>query len=120
MVNAYLRKVLLFITLGLSLLLASPVKEEKPKDPWFAFDKVQHFTFACLISLSTQYVLVNKMAMQKNEAIIISSSVSLIAGVGKELYDRNKPKGFFSRRDLIADLLGLGFAVYIIGLPSKA
>ncbi|NOZ03985.1 MAG: hypothetical protein GXO92_05190 [FCB group bacterium] len=88
------------------------------QDPWFAFDKVQHFTFSFLWVLSTQYILVNKMHLEETEALPLSLTSSAIAGLGKELYDARKPNGWFSRRDLVADGCGtlLASAIILTGL----
>ncbi len=106
---------ILFFSIGLS----APKKLPKDLvDPWLGFDKVQHFTFSCLITLSSQYLFVNKFGMEENGAVYISASSSLLIGISKEFVDKKKPKGFFSRRDLLADILGIGFAVFLINLPS--
>ena len=45
-------------------------------DEWFAIDKVQHFMYSAFVSLGTQYVLVNKIQMDENEALPLSSLLS--------------------------------------------
>ncbi len=90
-------------------------------DPWLGFDKVQHFTFSGLITLSSQYCFVNKLGMGEDEAIPFSAGISLLTGIGKEYYDRNKPIGIFSRRDIVANILGVSFAVLFITMtPSTS
>ena len=37
-----------------------PIKKVNRPDKWLAIDKLQHFSYSCLISLGCQYVLVNK------------------------------------------------------------
>ena len=94
----------------------STVVEESTnrQDSWFAFDKVQHFTFSFLWVLSTQYILVNKMHLEETEALPLSLTSSAMAGLGKELYDARKPNGWFSRRDLAADGCGILLATTIV------
>ena len=48
-------------------------KKEKVKrvDKWFAIDKLQHFSYSCLISLGCQYILVNKYDNSDSEALPI-------------------------------------------------
>lgn len=86
----------------------------QPHDPWLGFDKVQHFTFSFLWTLSTQYAGETKMEVQKENMVVISVSSSLAVGLAKEVYDSRKPKGFFSKKDMIADGLGILCAVIII------
>ena len=64
-------------------------KKEKVKrvDRWFAIDKLQHFSYSCLISLGCQYVLVNKYDNSESEALPISTVLSFSAGLSKELND---------------------------------
>ncbi len=112
---------LIFILLVISIGLSAPQQSHKELvDPWLGFDKVQHFSFSCLITLSSQYMLVNKYKMEEKEAVYISAPLSLLVGISKEIGDKKKPKGFFSRRDLLADLLGIGVAMFLINMPSNS
>ena len=91
-------------------------QKEKIKrvDKWFAIDKLQHFSYSCLISLGFQYVLVNKYDNSESEALPISTVLSFSAGLSKELnYSRGK-NGFFSVKDMIANCAGLIVASAII------
>ena len=84
------------------------------KDQWFAIDKLQHLTYSCLIALGCQYVLVNKMDVSENHGLIISSGLSFSAGILKELQDRRGKNGYFSTRDVVANLIGISIAALII------
>jgi uncharacterized protein YfiM (DUF2279 family) len=85
------------------------------EDPWFGFDKVQHFTFSFLWTLGTQYVVVNKGKLSEARALPISISTSAAVGFSKELYDlQSGPQGFFSYRDLVANGLGILLATGLI------
>lgn len=91
--------------------------QNRPADPWLAFDKVQHATFSFLWTLGSQYTLVNKAAWSERRALPLSIGVSVLVGVGKELYDwRVGSRRYFSRRDLIADAVGILFATGLIVL----
>ncbi len=91
-------------------------KKEKIKrvDKWFAIDKLQHFSYSCLISLGCQYVLVNKKDISESDALPISTALSFSAGLSKELNDRRGKNGFFSVKDMIANCAGLFVAIKII------
>ena len=91
-------------------------KKQKVKrvDKWFAVDKAQHFTYSCLISLGCQYVLVNKSNNTESESLPVSTALSFVAGLSKELNDSRGKNGFFSVKDMIANCAGLLVAAAII------
>ena len=98
--------------------LLSQVANQKEKakrvDKWFAIDKLQHFSYSCLISLGCQYVLVNKKDISESDALPISTALSFSAGLSKELNDSKGKNGFFSVKDMIANCAGLFVAISII------
>ena len=83
-------------------------------DEWFAIDKVQHFMYSAFVSFGTQYVLVNKIQMNENEALPLSSLLSFSAGLLKEINDNRSKNGFFSKKDMVANSFGIVFASVII------
>ena len=95
-----------------------PKLEQKQKvkrvDKWFAVDKAQHFSYSCLISLGCQYVLVNKSKNTESESLPVSTALSFVAGLSKELNDSRGKNGFFSVKDMIANCAGLLVAAAII------
>ena len=99
-----------------SISFSEHVKEDSTKieDEWLAFDKVQHFTYSLLWTLSTQYVLVNNMNMYEQDALPCSVVSSLSTGIMKETYDMKQPNGYFSNKDIVANTLGILLAVMII------
>ena len=106
----------------LFFLLLTPVlaiEKDQPQDKWFAIDKVQHFSYSCLVSLGTQYILVNKMGKAEISALPVSLGMSFTAGITKEVQDSKSKNGFFSRKDLVANTMGIIFSVIIILLPSS-
>ena len=103
----------------LFFLLLTPVLANQPQDKWLAIDKVQHFSYSCLVSLGTQYILVNKMGKDETSALPISLGMSFTAGITKEIQDSKSKNGFFSRKDLVANTMGIIFSVIIISLPSS-
>ena len=92
--------------------------EHAAKDKWIAIDKVQHFSYSCLISLGVQYVLVNKLEMNEDSAMPLSMAMSFSLGIIKELRDKKSKDGFFSRKDLVANGFGILTAGVIILLPA--
>ena len=83
-------------------------------DKWFAIDKLQHFSYSCLVSLGCQYVLVNKQNNTEEESLPISSALSFSAGLLKELDDNRRKNGFFSWKDMVANAVGIAVAAVII------
>ena len=84
------------------------------KDPWIAYDKFLHFSVSASIVLSTQYTLEQKMDYKTQDAIYLSVFVSSVNGIFKELWDNRKPNGFFSKRDIIANIAGIALGIFII------
>lgn len=95
------------------------IEKDQPEDKWLAIDKVQHFSYSCLVSLGTQYVLVNKMGKDETSALPVSLGISFTAGITKEIQDSKSKNGFFSRKDVVANSMGIIFSVIIILLPSS-
>ena len=83
-------------------------------DEWLAIDKVQHFMYSAFVSFGTQYVLVNKIQMNENAALPLSSLLSFSAGLLKEINDNRSKNGFFSKKDMVANSFGIVFAGIII------
>jgi len=83
-------------------------------DKWFAIDKLQHFSYSCLVSLGCQYILVNKQNNTEEESLPISSALSFSAGLLKELHDNRGKNGFFSWKDMVANAAGIAVAAVII------
>ena len=83
-------------------------------DPWVAYDKFLHFSVSASIVLSTQYTLEQKMNYKTEDAIFISVLVSSVNGILKEFWDNRQPNGFFSKRDIMANIAGIALGVFII------
>ena len=90
------------------------IKKANRPDKWLAIDKLQHFSYSCLISLGCQYVLVNKFNNGEKDALPLSSSLSFSAGLLKELNDNRGKNGYFSIKDMVANLAGITVAAIII------
>ena len=101
-----------------SILTSREISDSKTKaervDKWFAIDKLQHFSYSCLISLGCQYVLVNKQNKTEDESLPVSSALSFSAGLLKELNDNRGKNGFFSWKDMVANFAGIAVAAVII------
>jgi len=96
--------------------LKEKLKTQKPIDKWVAIDKVQHFSYSCLVSLGVQYVLVNKFKLDEELALPYSSLMSFSAGTLKELNDKRSKNGYFSIKDMVANGFGVFFAGIVISM----
>ena len=72
-----------------------------PDDHWFARDKAYHFAVASAIGAGATVA-----AGDNHAAPVIGVGVTMCFGAGKELYDRNVRKTYWSWRDLAWDLAG--------------
>ena len=54
------------------------------------------------------------MNYKTEDAIFISVLVSSVNGILKEFWDNRQPNGFFSKRDIIANIAGIALGVFII------
>ena len=84
------------------------------RDDWIAIDKVQHLSYSLLISLGCQYILVNKMNNTEKSSLPISSAFSFSAGLLKELNDQKGKNGYFSLKDMVANVGGIMVGAIII------
>ncbi len=83
-------------------------------DRWLSGDKFQHFFGSALLT-GLGYATLHKGGEQSRETSLwVGSGVSLSAGIGKEIYDSKHENHHASFKDLLADLLGVGFAVVLI------
>lgn len=80
------------------------------------YDKIQHATVSCLLTLSSQYIIENNSEIVKNDAISYSTATSALVGLSKELHDMKSSKTRFDWGDMFANLVGIGLAVLIINL----
>ena len=77
-------------------------------------DKIQHAAFSCLLTLSSQYIMVNKSNVDESKALSYSVSSAAFIGLTKELNDMQTRKIPFDWGDMIANGIGIAIAVLII------
>jgi len=91
---------------------------EKISDPWFGLDKLKHLSSSFMMT-TTGYYFQNRVAsVSKEQALATSGIFTVSLGFGKECRDNRKPKGFFSYRDLIADIAGIVLATVFIRVAT--
>ncbi len=88
---------------------------ETPPDEWLGRDKALHFGASFLLTLSGQYVLVDKAELSNGRALPISASTALALGLLKEIADsQRRQHPLFSWRDLAADAAGIVLAAAVV------
>lgn len=88
-----------------------------PPDEWLGRDKVLHAGGSFLLTLSSQYVLVDKGDLSNGRALPLAAGAALSLGVLKEVLDSRRARHpLFSWRDLVADALGVAAAAAVVGL----
>jgi uncharacterized protein YfiM (DUF2279 family) len=97
-----LRHVILAVALVLG---AGCATANHPDDRWFGRDKVYHFTTGALIGAGVT-ALAGEDELSDVEAGARGTGAALIAGAGKEWFDRDVRKTYWSWKDLAWDLLG--------------
>ncbi len=84
-------------------------------DEWLGSDKVKHFGASLLlVMLGSKELLVFDRSASSMSAV----GSALLVGFVKEVIDDLKPNNIFSLKDLVADLLGIGLAVFLLSLTT--
>jgi uncharacterized protein YfiM (DUF2279 family) len=97
-----------------TILLATALASSPPKvpDPWFAEDKLKHyFTSFVVTSLAASGARV--AGLDRSPATVAGAGLGVAAGLYKELRDP-RTGGFFSVRDLLWDIAGVGSAAAVL------
>ena len=90
----------------------APEMKKQISDPWFARDKVLHFSAGFAIPGLTYHFYVNRLDRDEKRGKVYAVSLTALLAVGKELYDKKK-KGHFSWRDLAWSGLGLAAGYFL-------
>ncbi len=93
---------------GNDTLPRSDTIEMRVIDKWVAEDKFWHFGMSFALVGSSYHLFKCRLQREENRATLFSLGGTFSLGVLKELWDMKKPKGYFSYRDLIYNLLGIG------------
>ncbi|MBX6330779.1 MAG: hypothetical protein IRY91_02915 [Gemmatimonadaceae bacterium] len=99
----------LMLALSLSL---HPAGDHAAGDRWFGADKIKHFFLSAFVE-SVSYAALRTARVGRDPALVAASAVTLAAGIGKEVHDRQAGEPF-SVRDLSWDLAGGAAAAAIL------
>jgi len=101
-------------TLMLSL-LALPPRPARAEDHWWGRDKALHLTVGVTIGGGCYGMLWAASADRASTRLALCTTLGLLPGLGKELYDAGQPHNRFSLLDLAwttAGVLGASFALW--------
>ena len=89
-------------------------KSKPLSDQWFSGDKFLHFSACASICGLTYHFYANRLHRDEDRGKVYAISLTALAGLGKELYDKKK-KNHFSWKDLFWDGLGLtaGYFLFV-------
>jgi uncharacterized protein YfiM (DUF2279 family) len=95
--------------LAVSLLGAPPTQ---PREPFFAEDKFKHY-FASFVITSLAASGARVAGLKHSESIAVGAGFGAAGGLIKEIQDERRGQ-FFSVRDMLWDLAGIGTAVVVV------
>ena len=82
-------------------------------DKWFARDKAEHLAVSTFLS-GVSYSVFRDFYYNKEEtSAYFSAILTFSVGLGKELHDMKAPRGRFSYKDMVADILGIALGILI-------
>lgn len=87
---------------------------QRMNDPWFGRDKADHLMLSAALTAAQYYALHRELEMSSRRSLQAAVISTAVIGVAKEIYDATARKRFASKKDLIADVLGIALAVVLI------
>ena len=101
-------------SLGQDSLVIMPEMKRQMTDPWFARDKILHFSAGFAIPGLTYHFYVCRLERDEDRGKVYAVSLTALLALGKELYDK-KTKNRFSWKDLAWSGMGLavGYLIFI-------
>ncbi|MBD3289837.1 hypothetical protein GF337_13610 [candidate division KSB1 bacterium] len=82
-------------------------------DSWLAKDKADHFIVSAFLTAGCFYYLSEEQNFSRKKAIHGSVAFSFSIGLGKEIRDGFLIGRAGSVKDIVADLFGIGFALFL-------
>jgi len=88
-------------------------------DEWFSEDKFQHFAHSAAISSSLYLIANNIKETNDRNSFFISFSISSLIGLSKEIKDSKDEKGKASSKDLVYDVAGILFGIFLVSIGGS-
>lgn len=96
-----------------AMVAAMSAAEPEPAPPaWPGEDRFRHVAMSWAVTSFT-FAAARAAQSDNDTALAIALPVSAAVGIGKELVDR-RDGGAFSAGDLVADVVGMGLAYFIL------
>lgn len=89
------------------------VSQADSTDSWVGEDKLKHLAVSAWLTGAGVLAVTHQSRSENRARKVVVPAVMLI-GVGKELVDSRKPNGYFSWKDLTADLVGIALALVVL------
>jgi len=89
------------------------------EDPWFSEDKFHHFVHSAAISSSIYLIANNITKTDDDTSFYISFSISSLIGLSKEVKDSKDKKGRASSKDLVYDIAGVLFGIFLVSIGGS-
>lgn len=86
----------------------------RANDPWLGKDKADHLMLSSALTAAQYYALHREAEMSSRRSLQAAVISTAAIGIAKEIYDATARKRFASKKDLIADVLGIALAVIVI------
>jgi uncharacterized protein YfiM (DUF2279 family) len=93
-------------------LVIMPEMRKQINDPWFAQDKLLHFSAGFAIPGLTYHFYVCRLERDEDRGKVYAVSLTALLALSKELYDK-KTKGHFSWKDLTWSGIGLTLGYFL-------
>lgn len=87
---------------------------QRASDSWLAKDKADHLMLSAALTAAQYYALHREANMSSRRSLQTAVAGTALIGVAKEIYDATARKRFASKKDLIADALGIALTVVLI------
>lgn len=84
------------------------------RDHWIAWDKFHHFTTSALLVCAGSAGAHQTLGYRQSESEIWGIGISFSLGLSKEFHDMRQPGNHFCWKDVAADILGIGFGIWIM------
>lgn len=90
------------------------LENKTTSDPWFGEDKFKHFFLSGFLTVYSYNFLREVVNSPKSVALYTSSFSITGLGITKEIVDLKSKKGHPSFKDILANLLGVGTALFFV------
>jgi uncharacterized protein YfiM (DUF2279 family) len=84
------------------------------KDVWFGEDKAKHVVASFVLTGAAAYYCRHRQKWSDEKGAAFGAGFTFSMGIAKEIGDLRSDDPFFSWKDLVADLVGIGLGVVFL------